>query len=105
MKIAYLLVGSPGSGKSTWFKNQKFPDAQTVRISMDDIREEMTGSAEDQSKNAEVAVEAKKRYDYAMQNKTPIVVWDATNSQRKYRRPLISLAKSHGYEVVGVINC
>lgn len=102
MKIAYLTIGAPGSGKSTWFKNQQFPIEQTVRVSMDDIREELTGSVEDQSQNARVAAEANKRYERALRAGVPIVVWDATNTRRKYRRDLIKKAKRFGYEVVGV---
>lgn len=102
MKIAYIFIGPPGAGKSTWFKKQNFPVEQTIRVSMDDIRKEMTGSVEDQSKNAEVAQEANKRYERALRRGIPIVVWDATNTRRKYRKPLIQKAKENGYEVVGV---
>ena len=101
-KVAFVLCGTPGSGKSTWFKNQNFPANQTVRVSMDDIREELTGDVTDQSKNAEVAIEAKSRWEKALVSGVPIVVWDATNTRRKYRKPLITVAKDNGYETVCV---
>jgi predicted kinase len=101
-KIVYLTIGLPGAGKSTWFKKQNFPVEQTFRVSMDDIRKEMTGSVEDQSMNAQVASEANKRYEKALKGGVPIIVWDATNTVRKYRRDLIKIAKMYDYEVVGV---
>ena len=101
-KVAFITIGIPGCGKSTWIKNQQFPPNETVTVSMDDIREELTGDTSDQSRNAEVAGIAKSRYQKALQNETPIVIWDATNVQRKYRRELIQTAKNNGYKVVGV---
>jgi predicted kinase len=101
-KVVYLLIGTPGCGKSTWISNQNFPSTETTIVSMDDIREELTGDTSDQSKNAQVASIAKSRYEKALENEVAIVVWDATNAQRKYRRALIDLAKNNGYEVVGV---
>lgn len=101
-KVAYITIGCPGSGKSTWIKKQNFPQEDSVIVSMDDIRLELTGDTSDQSRNAEVAGIAKSRYRSALQNEVPIVIWDATNTQRKYRRELIEVAKENGYEVVGV---
>ena len=47
----YVLVGLSGSGKSTLAAQR---DANTVIVSSDAIREELTGEIEDQSRNNEV---------------------------------------------------
>lgn len=98
----FLPIGIPGSGKSTWIKknileNKNFSPSSFVIVSPDEIRKELTGDISDQSKNAEVFEEAKKRASEAL-NKGKIVIFDATNLNTENRLSLIgdilSLVKS-----------
>lgn len=98
----YIPIGIPGSGKSTWFDKQGFDAADTAFISMDQIREEIAGDVDDQSKNALVAKIAKDRFKQALSLQVPVIFWDATSVKRKYRKELIKPAKQAGYEVVAV---
>ena len=50
----YVLVGLSGSGKSTLAAQLAESDENTVIVSSDAIREELTGKIEDQSRNNEV---------------------------------------------------
>ena len=50
MSTLYILIGLPGSGKSTWAAMQK----DCIVLSSDEYREKLFGDATDQAHNAEV---------------------------------------------------
>jgi predicted kinase len=64
-----------------------------IRISTDDIRLEITGNAEDQSKNAEVFSIARNRVNSALSENKSVVV-DATNLNPKDRKDFILIGKN-----------
>lgn len=93
----YLPVGVPGSGKSTWVKRQ-IPDARA--ISMDDMRERLTGSRADQSRNAEVYRICRGQLARALRA-GETVVWDAQSHTWSSRQGLLALAReAHAYVVM-----
>jgi predicted kinase len=87
-----LPIGISGSGKSTWIKSQI--NSNTVIISPDDIRRELTGSVSDQSKNALVFEIAHKRVADAL-NAGKNVIFDATNIKSRDRKSLMDYMKVH----------
>lgn len=101
-KRFYVLVGIPGSGKSTYAK-LFLPKA--LRISLDDLRLMLTGQtfvakleplvAELGRASAEAVAgyAAAQGYD---------VVFDATNVTPQRRKPLIDLARRFGLSPVGI---
>ena len=97
-----MSVGIPGSGKTTVLKALS-KKASILRISPDEIREEISGSAEDQSVNHEAWEIAYSRVKEALQANKSIVV-DATHTEA-YRRPgNIKMYRSYGAEsVVAVV--
>ncbi|QDG53925.1 HD domain-containing protein [Persicimonas caeni] len=76
-----VLCGPSGSGKTTWARHH-LPEHHVV--SMDDIREELTGDTADQSRNGEVRQIAKEQLKDHLRNHRK-VVWDATNLRRDFR--------------------
>ena len=76
MPLVVITVGIPGSGKSTWAKVFCSSSGYT-RICPDDIREELTGSVSDQSKNALVWKTAYNRLAQAIEQKQN-VIFDST---------------------------
>lgn len=86
-----LTVGPSGSGKSTWAARHL---ADHVCISLDDIRAELGGRA-DQSRNGEVRRIARERLREALRRKQKIV-WDATSLRRDFRDSVIKLATDYG---------
>ena len=111
MTKVYILIGTPASGKTTWVKNQAFTAEDTTVVSMDDIRKELTGDTTCQDFNYEVAKEAHRRFEEALNDHTPIIVWDATSVLRKYRKKLRDMVwnakynrnnKDFTYEIIGV---
>ena len=90
-----MLIGAPGSGKSTLRAQllAQYPDLKV--ISMDDRRKELTGDANDQSRNNEVFRWQQKELRKAMEARQNVIL-DATNSTRKLRKMLWSIAREHG---------
>ena len=104
-KYLVLLVGIPGSGKSTFGKNLIFsglPHPQTHYICPDDIRAELSGDANNQKVSEEAWNLAYSRLDHAL-SEGDDVVFDAVLVNPKTRRRLRQIAKQHNAQVVYVI--
>ena len=86
-----MLVGLPGSGKSTYIKNH-FNTNLHVHSS-DAIREELTGNAEDQTVNAKVFEILHKRIKEDLKNGISCV-YDATNISWKKRKAFLESLKN-----------
>ena len=89
-----LLVGAPGSGKTTYrntLTNSKV-------ISMDDMRKELCGNPNDQSRNQEIFNRLYKETNKALRAGESIVI-DNTNWSRKARKPLIDAARQCGAQI------
>lgn len=97
-----ILIGLPGSGKTSYAKKQMI-NSNTIYLSSDDIRVEMFGF-EDQTHNSEVFNEMNDR-TYMALNKGYNVIYDATNLSRKRREQLIKKAKNEGNEVDAYLFC
>jgi len=92
---AYLLIGCSGSGKSTYANILEEKGA--VVISSDDIRKELCGNEEDQSKNKEVFDLIHKRIRYYGDNRVKKIVIDSTNYSK--RNQILTILRSSGYNV------
>lgn len=90
-----LLIGAPGSGKSTVREQlvARYPDIKV--LSMDDRRKELTGDANDQSRNREVFSWQQRELEKAMENRENTIV-DATNTSRKLRKMLWEAGRRNG---------
>lgn len=86
-----MLVGPPGSGKTTIASELESRGGYTV-ISPDEIRVEITGDASNQSKNEQVFVKVHQRIAEAINN-GEIVVYDATNCRPIYRSKILRRTK------------
>ena len=78
-----MLVGLPGSGKSTFAKELKINHGYTI-ISSDEMRKELFNDVNNQDHNSEVFDEMLKRTIKCLQNGED-VVYDATNFSSKKR--------------------
>lgn len=88
-----VLVGLPGSGKSSIAKEIAEREENTIIVSSDAIREELTGKVEDQSKNEEVFKIFHKRIREGLENKYNVIA-DATNITMKSRRAILENSKN-----------
>ena len=99
MSKLVMLVGLPGSGKSSYAENLAIEGY--IIHSSDKIREEL-GDVNDQSKNEEVFVTLHKRIKEALRNGKN-VVYDATNLSRRRRVAFLNELKHIPCEKVCVL--
>jgi len=96
-----MLIGLPGSGKSTYAKEHLLND-NTIYLSSDDLRIELFGF-EDQTHNADLFEEMNRRCKTALRSGKD-VVYDATNLSRKRRKHFISTI-CKGFDVDAILFC
>lgn len=87
-----IPVGISGSGKSSWIKSQT--DSNTKVVSPDDIRREILGSVNDQSRGSEIFNIAYQRVIDALNTKNS-VIFDATNVSSSDRRNMLKYIKNN----------
>lgn len=96
MKVI-LLVGLPGSGKSTWARQQ----GQEV-ISSDEMRLKLSGDETNQTIHGKVFGAMRYLLRLRLQLGQAVTVIDATNLRRKDRKPFLKLAQAYGAEAEAV---
>ena len=96
MKVI-IMMGIPGSGKSTWIGNnldyEEFPDV----ISLDDIRERLNGDAASQKNLTEVVEIAHAQLKWLLLHGKN-AVWDATNLKAEHREQILKTCNDFGAE-------
>ena len=98
-----ILVGPPGSGKSSFAKEIADTDASWVIVSPDVIREEVNKDASDQSNSIEVfriVYENLERYLDDGYN----VIYDATNCRSIYRIKILNAIKKYANKIVCLVS-
>ena len=92
----WIMCGISGSGKSTVAAQIAKENANTVIVSSDSIREELTGNYADQEHNEEVFRIFHDRIRRNLENKRNVIT-DATNLTMKSRRAI--MMKVHGLNI------
>lgn len=98
----YLLIGAPGSGKSTHGRKMYENNINTVRVCPDEFRAILGWGEGDQSVSAK-AFEMTRRSLGEYLDKGMDVVVDATNMYRKSRKDFINIARGRGVTIVALI--
>ena len=93
-----MAVGLPGSGKTTELEAVA-ERLRVARISPDEIRQELTGSETDQTRNNEVWAETHRRVELRMKLSESAIV-DATYARGEQRRADARLYRSFGATAV-----
>lgn len=99
---AYILCGTPASGKSTWTKNVIAGNKDVVVICPDTIRGELSGNEADQSVSGRAFQLARERMEEALKNGKSVII-DATNMYRKTRKDWIDIAKKYSAKAIAVV--
>lgn len=89
-----ILMGIPGSGKSTWRRNftNKFPQYKV--ICPDDLRKEITGNVSDISQDAKVWETAYHNLKELLTNKED-VIFDSTACNTRTQKALENIGRNH----------
>jgi predicted kinase len=87
-----MMVGIPGAGKSTWIAQNAREN--TVVVSPDDIRRELSGNVSDQTQNTKVWFLAKERTIAALRAGKDVIL-DATNVATKSRKRFLEGLPPH----------
>lgn len=97
-----VTCGLSGSGKTTLARSYH-PEHEL--ISMDALREEVTGDAADQSQNGRVFQLARERLREALRAGHD-TIWDATNLRRDQRSAILETARDyHAHTTLFVVQC
>lgn len=101
VKMAILLIGAPGSGKTTWGK--QFSDTYgIVRICPDEIRAKIGWGEGDQSVSAQAFAIAKASMLNAIELNRSVMI-DATNMYRKTRKDFLEIAKRRNVKTIAIV--
>ena len=99
---AWILVGAPGSGKSTWGMELAKMDANVVRLCPDEFRAKFGWGEGDQSVSAQAFAATRQGMRDALAAGKSVVI-DATNMYRAARKDFIKIAKEIGVPTVAVV--
>jgi predicted kinase len=104
MRNLYLLIGIPGSGKSTYAADWASGRQQGVVVSTDAIRAALFGDASIQGSWQLVEREVERQFRYWARSSCSVarsrIVYDATNARRDQRQHMISLARNCGFTFI-----
>jgi predicted kinase len=95
---AYLMIGAPGSGKSTYAEKLAKTELAVI-ISGDDIRADLYGSADIQGNWGEIWERIDELVAEAAALGRPVIL-DGTHYRASYRKEALALLRSYGYDKV-----
>ncbi|MBW4618470.1 MAG: AAA family ATPase [Cyanosarcina radialis HA8281-LM2] len=91
-----LLIGLPGSGKSSLAQQMVVEDPQRQPISTDAIRDRLFGDESIQGSWPLVRERIQQQLQAAVSSAVPEVIYDATNAHQQHRREAIALGRNCG---------
>ncbi|KAM3098937.1 AAA family ATPase [Phormidesmis sp. 146-12] len=102
-----ILIGLPGSGKSTFARSLLTTHPDSILISTDGIRSQLFGDESTQGSWLKIWLEVRRQFQEAVRQievgQASLAVYDATNAVRKQRRQAIHLARKMGFShIVGL---
>ena len=100
--MVYVLVGLPGSGKTTWAKNVQ-ANLKAAIVSRDMVRFSIYGLEFDRHYEDKVNQIFWSIYLTLLDLKEEIIIIDCTNLRKQTRLSLINAAHQRGFKVIAVV--
>lgn len=98
----YILIGAPGSGKSTWGKKFEIDNPGIVRLCPDEFRAKFGWGEGDQSVSAQAFAATRDGMDAALAAGKSVII-DATSMHRKSRKDFLTIAKKYNTTKIAVV--
>ncbi|MCG5060495.1 MAG: AAA family ATPase [Limnoraphis sp. WC205] len=99
MSQLILMIGLPGSGKSFFATQLKVNHPDYQLISTDTIRAQLFGDEEIQGPWLRVWSKVEQQFQKAVREGTD-AIYDATNTQRRQRKDVITIAREIGFHPI-----
>lgn len=99
---AYILIGAPGSGKSSWSKQLVISKPEIVRLCPDEFRAQFGTGEGDQTVSAKAFAATRDGMDTALAAGKSVII-DATNMHHKGRKDFLAIAKKHNANKIAVV--
>ena len=99
----FILIGIPCSGKSTYAKKVILNNPNTILISTDEIRKQLTGVYLFSEKTNLLVMKTAKKMVYQALMHGVDVIYDATNTNKNYRKSIIGISKKTSSQTIGVV--
>jgi predicted kinase len=100
MKTLYVLIGAPGSGKSTWARNNALQLIADI-VSSDQVRNDFRSSSRNPLNGDAVFAEVERLARDLLQSDRSVIL-DATHYRRKYRTYALKLAHENQAQLIAV---
>jgi predicted kinase len=97
---AYVMVGAPGSGKSTQVAKLMALHPDAVVLSGDEIRAELYGNADIQGNYTEIH---DRMLEILEENVGRTIIMDGTHYKAAYRKEALAMLNSYGYTNVSAV--
>lgn len=98
----WILIGAPGSGKSTWGQTLVRDNPTIVRLCPDEFRAKFGWGEGDQSVSAQAFSATRQGLRDALGDDKDVVI-DACNMYRKARKEFLDIAKEFNATTIGVV--
>jgi predicted kinase len=99
---AYILIGAPGSGKSTWGKKFVTDNPGVVRLCPDEFRAKFGTGESDQSVSAQAFSATRVGMEHALNSGKDVLI-DATNMHHKGRKDFLVIAKKYNATKIAIV--
>ena len=97
---AFVMVGAPGAGKSTYVGKILKDHARSVVICGDEIRKELYGDADIQGNYLQIHDRMLEMLD---ENVGETIILDGTHYRARYRKDAIAMLNSYGYQDITAV--